>query len=214
MWSAGWRSGGARTPTEAVPDRGCLACIECEPFSNKVRPLADRGLPPVTASSPSSAELVRTLYVEHHGWLQTWLRRRLGNSCDAADLAQDTFVRILRVADRGTIETPRAYLTTVAKGVLVNWYRRQALEQAYLQALALLPEPEAPSPEQRALVLETLHEIDAMLDALPPLVRRSFLLSQLEGMKYEDIALQLGVSLSSVKRYMAQAFRQCLALTA
>lgn len=168
----------------------------------------------MTASSSSSAELVRTLYVEHHGWLQTWLRRRLGNSCDAADLAQDTFVRILRVADRGTIETPRAYLTTVAKGVLVNWYRRQALEQAYLQALALLPEPEAPSPEQRALVLETLHEIDAMLDVLPPLVRRSFLLSQLEGMKYEDIALQLGVSLSSVKRYMAQAFRQCLALTA
>jgi RNA polymerase sigma-70 factor (ECF subfamily) len=63
-------------------------------------------------------------------------------------------------------------------------------------------------------VLETLNEIDSMLDALPSLVRRTFLLSQLDGMKYEDIAQQLGVSLSSVKRYMAQAFRQCLALTA
>ena len=75
-----------------------------------------------------------------------------------------------------------------------------------------MPELEAPSPEHRALVLEALHEIDAMLDALPQLVRRTFLLSQLEDMKYDDIALQLGVSLTSVKRYMAQAFRQCLAL--
>ncbi|WP_314972246.1 sigma-70 family RNA polymerase sigma factor [Comamonas testosteroni] len=155
---------------------------------------------------------VAALYTDHHGWLQGWLRRKVGNAFDAADLTQDTFVRILGVREPPRIESPRAYLTTVAKGVLVNWCRRQALERAYLEALALLPEPEAPSPEHRALVLEALHEIDAMLDALPPLVRRTFLLSQLEDMKYDDIALQLGVSLTSVKRYMAQAFRLCLAL--
>jgi RNA polymerase sigma-70 factor (ECF subfamily) len=62
------------------------------------------------------------------------------------------------------------------------------------------------------LILETLHEIDAMLDSLPALVRRAFLLSQLAGMKYEDIAEQLGVSLITVKRYMKQAFLQCLKL--
>ncbi len=164
------------------------------------------------SSLPSSSRDIATLYLDHHSWLLAWLRRRLSNACDAADLTQDTFVRILGAREVAAIETPRAYLTTVAKGVLVNWYRRQALEQAYLEALALLPEPQAPSPEQRALVLETLQEIDAMLDTLAPVVRRTFLLSQLEGMKYEDIALQLGVSLTSVKRYMAQAFRQCLQL--
>ncbi|MFG0643107.1 sigma-70 family RNA polymerase sigma factor [Delftia sp. WSY_22] len=170
-------------------------------------------MPSAPASSAASSPLHReisALYAGHHGWLQGWLRRRLGNGADAADLAQDTFVRILGVRDLAGVQEPRAYLTTVAKGVLVNWYKRQALEQAYLEALAALPEPVAPSPEQRALVLETLHEIDAMLDALPPIVRRTFLLSQLDGMKYEDIAQQLEVSLTSVKRYMAQAFRQCL----
>ncbi|MBV2164580.1 MAG: sigma-70 family RNA polymerase sigma factor [Comamonas sp.] len=167
---------------------------------------------PCVSSSSSRHPEISTLYIDHHHWLQGWLRRKVGNAFDAADLAQDTFVRILGARDLPSIETPRAYLTTVAKGVLVNWCRRQALERAYLEALAQLPEPEAPSPEQRAVVLETLHEIDAMLDALPPLVRRAFLLSQLDGMKYEDIARQLGVSLTSVKRYMAQAFRQCLAL--
>lgn len=154
------------------------------------------------------------MYLAHHGWLQAWLRKKLGNPCDAADLAQDTFIRILAARNAVTIDEPRAYLTTVARGVLINWYKRQALERAYLEALALMPEPEAPSPEQRAIILQTLHEIDAMLDALQPVARKVFLLSQLEGMKYEDIAALTGVSLTSVKRYMCQAFRQCMELVA
>lgn len=163
-------------------------------------------------SCPSSPSAVETLYLAHHGWLQAWLRKKLGNPFDAADLAQDTFIRILSARNAVTIDEPRAYLTTVARGVLINWYKRQTLERAYLEALALLPEPEAPSPEQRAIILETLHEIDAMLDALQPMARKVFLLSQLEGMKYEDIAALTGVSLTTVKRYMRQAFRQCMEL--
>ncbi|MDZ4357508.1 MAG: sigma factor, partial [Variovorax sp.] len=38
---------------------------------------------------------VRVLYGDHHGWLQGWLRRRLGSACDAADLAHDVFMRLL-----------------------------------------------------------------------------------------------------------------------
>ena len=49
-----------------------------------------------------------------------------------------------------------------------------------------------------------------MLDALPPLVKRAFLLSQINGLKYDDIAKQLDVSLITVKRYMKQAFLHCM----
>ena len=96
--------------------------------------------------------------------MQGWLCKKLGNAFDAADLAQDTFIRILSSRDIAAIKEPRAYLTTVAKGLVINWYQRQALERAYLDALALLPEPQAPSAEQRYIILETLYEIDAMLD--------------------------------------------------
>ncbi|MCP1649757.1 sigma-70 family RNA polymerase sigma factor [Pseudomonas sp. GD04087] len=155
---------------------------------------------------------VSELYQHHHGWLQGWLRRRLGCHEQAADLAQDTFTRLL--GSRRVLEArePRAYLTTVAKGLMINWFQRQSLERAYLEALAGLPEALAPSPEQRYLVLETLHEIDALLARLPDPVRQAFLLAQIEGLKYEAIAERLGVSLGSVKRYMQQAFRHCLEL--
>lgn len=155
---------------------------------------------------------VQALYAEHHGWLQSWLRKKLGNALDAADLAQDTFVRVLGAQTAPSIAQPRAYLTHVAKGILANWCQRQALERAYLQALAAMPEALAPSPEQRLQVLQTLLQVDAMLDALKPQARRAFLLSQIEGMAYADIARVLGVSLVTVKRYMQQGFRGCLAL--
>ena len=153
---------------------------------------------------------VALLYHEHHRWLQGWLRLKLGSKSDAADLAQDTFARILGRRDLDALREPRAYLTTVAKGLMVNWYRRQALERAWLDALAALPEAEAVGPEQRLVVLETLHAIDAALDTLPERVRQAFFLSQLDGMKYDAIAQVLDVSLPTVKRYMKQAFLQCL----
>ncbi len=168
------------------------------------------------SSLPSSIQQqVHVLYSHHHGWLQGWLRRKLGDAHHAADLAQDTFVRIL-VACRAeelaldAVREPRAYLTTVARRVLLNHYRRNSLEHAWLAALAACPQAHATSPEDRLIVLQTLHEIDAMLDALPAKARTAFLLSQLEGLSYAQIALQLDVALRTVKRYMAQAFEECL----
>lgn len=161
--------------------------------------------------SPEQAQL-QTFYIDHHGWLTGWLRRKLGCAEQAADFAHDTFIRIMASRNVAAIDEPRAYLTRVAKGILINWYQRQALERAYLDALALLPEQEAPSPEHHHLILETLHEVDMLLDELPPLVKRAFLLSQIEGLKYEEIAERIDVSLITVKRYMKRAFLHCLVL--
>lgn len=93
---------------------------------------------------------------------------------------------------------------------MVDLFRRRTLERAYLEMLALIPEGYAPSPEQRQSLLESLQQIDAMLDGLGPKVKQAFLLSQLEGLGYADIAARLGVSVSSVKKYMAKATEHCL----
>jgi RNA polymerase sigma-70 factor (ECF subfamily) len=155
---------------------------------------------------------VAELYSEHHGWLKGWLRKKLGCSDMAADLAQDTFVRLMTRPQPEALHEPRAYLTTVAKGLLSNWYRRQTLERAYLDALAALPEAQAPSPEHGLLILDTLRQLDIALATLSEKARKAFLLSQLDGLKYEDIATQLGVSVASVKHYMQQGYRLCLSI--
>ncbi len=160
-------------------------------------------------------QMLHRFYADHHGWLNGWLRRQLGCSQRAADLAQDTFVRVLsKDDDMAAIREPRAYLHTIAKGLLINHWRRRQIEQAYLDALVLQPEPVTPSPESQALIVETLLRIDAMLTQLPTRVRSAFLMSQLHGMTYAAIATELGVSERMVKKYMAQAMLHCLMLVA
>ncbi len=81
----------------------------------------------MTAAHLAVHQEVHTLYRDHHSWLQGWLRKKLGNAFDAADLAQDTFLRVLTARDKGRdadLREPRAYLTTVAGRVLLNHYRR------------------------------------------------------------------------------------------
>ncbi len=93
----------------------------------------------------------QTLYRGHHHWLQSWLRKKLGCPEQAADIAQDTFVRVLAAENERPLQQilePRAYLTTIAKRLMVDFFRRADLERAYLSELAALPEALQPSPEQ------------------------------------------------------------------
>ena len=168
----------------------------------------------IEAATPNEQTL-HALYRDHRSWLENWLSRRMGNAWDAADLSQDTFVRVLASAQPlADLREPRAYLLTVGKRLLSNFYTRRSLEQAYLEALARLPEESVPSPEQRWLLLETLQALDELLDGLAPVMRRAFLWSQLEGLGYREIAERLKVSERTVKRYMAQAYEHCLLVDA
>ena len=154
---------------------------------------------------PFAADPVHTLYVDHHRWLQAWLRRKLGDAHQAADLAHDTFERVIVARQAHALQEPRAYLTTLAQRVLYNFWRRRELEQAWLDALASMPEERAPSPEDYLLVREAIEAIDAWLDGMKPKVRQAFLLRRIDGLKYAEIAAAMAVSEASVERYMKQA---------
>ena len=163
------------------------------------------------SSAPHLSALdVSALYSDHHGWLQGWLRRKMGNAGDAADLAHDTFLRVLARRDMPRLLAPRAYLGAIARGLVADFFRHKDIERAYLDALAALPDAHAPSPESRAIVLEALVAIDTMLDGLKPAVRQAFLLSQLDGLTYEQIARQLGVTKRTVSNYMCTAIEHCV----
>lgn len=166
-------------------------------------------MPPTPATSPTD---LATLYQQQHRWLQHWLWRRLNCSQSAADLAQDTFVRLLAKNQPIEVQAPRSFLAKVAQSVLSNHFRRQKLEKAYLQALALLPEEVAPSAETQWLLLETLMALDEVLGRLALPVRQAFLWSQLDGLSHGEIAERLGTSITTVKRYIVKAGAQCIML--
>lgn len=152
------------------------------------------------------------LYSENNGWLKSWLRTRLGNASDASDLAHDTFLRVMTARNQAPIREPRSYLSAIARALLIDKVRRRAIEQAYLQALALRPEPVDVSPEIRLSILEMLVSVDALLDELGPRTRDIFLAVQLEGLTYAAVAERFDVSVTTVKNHLIRAMTHCLLL--
>ena len=164
---------------------------------------------PLAIEQHSIQQQMHELYTHHHGWLHGWLYNKLNCSHQAHDLTHDTFVRLLNKRKLLNLCEPRAFLTTVAKRVLSNHWRREQLERVYFEVLMLVPEQHVPSEEEQAILLETLNAIDQLLDGLPVVVKQAFLYAQLDGMKQQDIAQELNISVTTVKRYLVRASAQC-----
>lgn len=150
------------------------------------------------------------LYRNHHGWLVSWLRRRLGCAHDAADLSHDAYERLMASGRLPAEGQGRAFLMQIARGLVIDLHRRRALERAYLDALAQLPESHMPSAEARAQALQTLAAIDTALDSLPAKAREAFILSRFDGLTYSAIAQRLGISVALVRKHMLRAAQACL----
>lgn len=166
----------------------------------------------MSSGEPAFQSAISTLYSEHHSWLFGWLRRKLGCAHNAADLAQDTFTRILNARESvATLREPRAFLSTTARRLIIDQARRKKIENAYLQELALTTQALEgfQSPEQILTTLEALEQIAFILEGMHEKARQAFVLYYLDGLKQCEIARQLGLSDRTVRKYLIQALLHC-----
>ena len=165
----------------------------------------------MAATEPKSP-LVERLFAEHRGALQTFFLRRIRAKADAADLAQEVYVRMLRISDQDTIRNPVHYLYTVANNLVKE---HAVLERRQASRIDI---DEAPANEQ----LETLPEFDGDLDATQRIARLGVVLQQLrpkcraavelrftQGLSYRAVAMHLGISPQMAKKYVVQALGHC-----
>jgi len=171
----------------------------------------------MSGADTTHSDYVGGLFRSHYDWLCSRLRYHLHHSLDASasaeDIAADTFVQLLSRPEVLPIRQPRALLTTISQRLVYQLWRRRDLERAYLDALQHDDEAVQPSPQDLAQMLEALEAIDRLLDGLPAKVKATFLLSQVNGLTYPQIAEQLGISQRSVSDYMTRAAQRCLRLS-
>jgi RNA polymerase sigma-19 factor, ECF subfamily len=148
------------------------------------------------------------------GWQQRWNRslfrflgRRVHSVVDIEDLAQETYLRLLRARDLGEVRNPKAYLLRVASHVIVEWRDRQ-------------PEPEsivevdddqligdcAPEFELEARLSQD--RLNRTLDSVSPTMRAVLLLRLRDERSCQDIAQELDITLRQVRRYIARGYER------
>lgn len=144
--------------------------------------------------------------------LLRFLTRRTGDAERAADLAQDTYLKLAALSPAsGEIRNPRAYVYRVAGNLAIDTLRRDgriAADFTFLEAGDVVADP-APSPEARVIAQQRLRLLEAALDELPTKPRLALLLNRVEGRTFAEIASRLAVSESMVAKYIAHALRHC-----
>lgn len=135
----------------------------------------------------------------------------------AADLVQDTYVRLLRLGDQQAVEQPRALLHRIAANLAIDHLRKEKHPVHAADGLdaAMAVPSQAPSPERELLSKQRFRVLLQTIDRLPPRTREAFLLCRVYGYSYQEIATRMSISESAVEKLLMRALdRSCEALEA
>ena len=148
-------------------------------------------------------EAFRVLVERYQATLFRAIRRFLPTLADCEDIAQETFLAAF--VHLGAYDPARASFSTWLLTIARNKCRN-ALKRKRPIAMAAPPEPaDCRGPDAAMARQEAFRELDAALAALPFEQRTAFVLAELEGLSYEEIARIEGVRLGTVKSRVGRA---------
>jgi RNA polymerase sigma factor (sigma-70 family) len=165
------------------------------------------------AAEPANEQIcVQEIIRRHHDSLIKFLRRRLRTADDADDVAQETYIRMMKYQGSREIRSPSAMLFRIAVNVANDFGRaaqsRCASGHMAIEDVNLVSE--VPSAERTVLADQNLDMLLDVIEKLPPKCKQVFLLSRAEGMTYAEIAEHCGISVKMVEKQISRAVAACL----
>lgn len=135
--------------------------------------------------------------------VRNYIYYRCGDIERAADIAQETFMRVWEKQFRLEKDKISGLLYKIANGLFISSYRRDNVARNYLQTLSFQYKEQ--SPEQELEYEELKKKYEQALVKLPDKQRTVFLMSRMEELKYHEIAQRLGISIKAVEKRMKNA---------
>ncbi len=157
-------------------------------------------------------KFVKQLFEQYHRELHAYLVSRLrGNALDAADVSQETFLRLLRLKDTKVIEQPHAYVYSVALHVVRELGLKEQSHASLPGKLAdeVLDGEPSDLPLDEAERQARLEHLKRCISDMPPTYRAVLILRKRDGMTYKEIAQHLEISVHTVKKYLLRAVARC-----
>ena len=160
----------------------------------------------------TNKKLVERLFHEHRRAVQAFFYRRVRTKADAFDLAQEVYLRMLRVSDANAIRNPEHYLYTVASNLVKEHAaleRRQGVSVDVDDDSVQRDLSEWPAVDTQIDSRQRARQLQAALAQLTPKCRAAVILRYRDELSYQEIAVQLAVSTNMVKKYLVQALCRC-----
>lgn len=158
----------------------------------------------------TSADIER-LYREHQPILIRWITRMVRCEDTAADLAQESYLRMAGSAGEQVISHPRAFLFRTARNLAFDHLRKMKTRSGTAQPLEEavdVPSPQ-PSAETALVDRQRVALFHKALNALPARCREVFLLHRVHHCTYAVIATRLKISESAVEKHIMRALKEC-----
>ena len=167
------------------------------------------GKPAKKTSSAKSS--VSSAFVENSEFLKNFLRRFLSRAEDIEDVAQEAYLNAYRAEQERGVQQPKAYLFRVAKNLALNELNRKSYQMTvYIEdRIAAIPLDGGDNIEDELEAEQSVALYYAAVNALPKKCRRVFLLRKVNGMRQQEIADHLGITISAVEKHLRNGTRSC-----
>lgn len=161
---------------------------------------------------------VAILFEHYYQELMNFCARVTRNRDAAADVVQETYVRVLAANQPGRpVNSPRALLYRTARNLLIDGHRRDAVRgrQHGADVMDVLPEvdtlagPSCHEPETAAMAAQAAQSLLDGIQALPPRCRQAFVLHRFDGLSHAQVARQMGISVKMVEQHIKLAMQAC-----
>lgn len=173
--------------------------------------IVELGRKPESNESVLEREEIRTLFQRHNDELVRYLVGRLKSRDEAVEVAQEAYIRLLRLDDTSTIGFLRAFLFRTATNIAIDRQRRRGRAMAYAEHEKADPDTQVFefTPERQVASQQSLNRVIECIECLPPKCRHAFLEFKFRQRSYDDIAGEMGITASMVRKYVLRALVHC-----
>jgi RNA polymerase sigma-70 factor (ECF subfamily) len=158
--------------------------------------------------SAGNEEAFELLFKTHYSGLCGYATKYVWDLDQAEEIVQDLFFNLWNKKNNLFIDTSiEAYLFRAVRNACLNYLKHQKVRQQHADAVKKNPSAGQAAPDNSVETLELQSKIDEAVNLLPPERQKIFRLSRYEGLKYKEIADQLGLSVKTVEAQMGKALK-------
>ncbi|MCF6215497.1 MAG: sigma-70 family RNA polymerase sigma factor [Emcibacter sp.] len=154
---------------------------------------------------------ITAVYKDYNDSLVRYLTIRLRCRTDAVDVAQEAYIRLIRRDNMDEIDCIKSFLFRTATNISIDLQRQRARHvKNFSKSTMLFGKIDEITPERTLNAQQTLVTLKKAVEDLSPKCREAFIMYKFKNMELVDIAKKMGLSVSSIRKYIARALAFCI----